>query len=76
MTFDFFNSTKRIVVECQGRQHSEALHYFHGGHINNFLDQLKRDIKKQEFCVLNDISFIEIFEEDTLDEDLLKKLKL
>lgn len=76
MAFDFFNATKRIVVECQGKQHNDFMHYWHGDHPANFLAQLRRDMSKQDFCELNDITFIEILEDDELSEELLEKLNL
>lgn len=76
MHFDFFNATKKIVVECQGVHHTTFNHYFFGGNPNEFLAQLERDKKKEEFCALNEIEFIEIFETDELNEEFAKKLKL
>lgn len=79
MTFDLFNLTRRLAVECQGRQHTETVSFFHGKGIagfSAFKDQLDRDIRKEEFCRLNNITLVEIYEKDELTEKRARELKL
>ena len=55
LSIDFYNANKKIAVEVQGSQHTKYNSFFHGGHKNNYLEQLKRDEMKFKFCELNDI---------------------
>ena len=64
MTLDFYNLTRGIAIEVQGSQHVQYNAFFHNDKLSNFLSQLKRDVKKEEFCELNGIKLVEIFEED------------
>lgn len=72
MSFDFFNASKKIMIEVQGNQHQRYTPFFHNKNKANFLSQLRRDKDKHHFCELNDISLIEIYPKDNLTADLLK----
>lgn len=72
MSFDFYNANKRIAIEVQGRQHVKYVPYFHGKNKINFISQMRRDHQKREYCELNDIKLIEVFEEKEID-DLINK---
>ena len=72
MSFDFFNASKKIMIEVQGNQHQKYTPFFHNKNKANFLSQLRRDKNKHYFCELNDISLIEIYPKDNLTADLLK----
>ena len=74
MTFDFYNATKNIVIEVQGRQHTKFVPFMHGGSKLNFLKQLKRDEDKIKFCNLNEIILLEYFDGDNTLSDLDKML--
>ena len=74
MTFDFYNATKNIVIEVQGRQHTKFVPFMHGGSKLNFLKQLKRDEDKIKFCNLNEIILLEYFDGDNALPDLDKML--
>lgn len=76
MTFDFYNANKKIAIEVQGGQHTKYVPFFHGGYKNNYLMQLKRDHQKHDFCELNDIKLVEIYEKDKLSLDFFKKLDI
>ena len=39
----------------------------------NYIDQLRRDKQKQEFCKLNDIKLVEVYDNDILNESLFEK---
>ena len=73
LSIDFYNANKKIAVEVQGSQHTKYNSFFHGGHKNNYLEQLKRDEMKFKFCELNDICLIEIYDNDIIDKSLFKK---
>ena len=71
--FDFYNHTTGVVIECQGKQHENYVPFFHGKGVAGrlqFLQQLKRDTYKIDFCDLNNILFVEIYEKDRLTKDL------
>lgn len=71
-TLDLYNASKNIAIEIQGVQHTKYLGpsddgkkkgFFHKGR-EDFLHQLKKDGKKAEFCEINDIILVEIFESE------------
>ena len=64
MTFDFYNANEKIAIEVQGGQHTKYVPFFHGNYKNNYLMQLKRDHQKHDFCELNNIKLIEIYEKE------------
>lgn len=72
LSLDFFNATKKIAVEVQGHQHFTYVKFFHGNRVN-YLNQIKRDFKKLEFCELNDINLIEIYPKDELTKSLFER---
>ena len=74
LTLDFYNATKKIAIEVQGQQHRKFVPFFHGNRMN-YIDQLRRDKQKLEFCNINEIDLIEIYESDITNKSLLKKLK-
>lgn len=74
MSFDFYNSNKKIAIEVQGQQHNKYVPFFHGNNKMNHLAQLRRDEEKRKFCELNDIKLLEIFPEDNVDDDFLISL--
>jgi len=74
MTFDFYNATKNIVIEVQGKQHTKFVPFMHANNKINYLKQLKRDQDKIKFCNLNDIVLLEYFDGDNKPSDLDKIL--
>jgi hypothetical protein len=73
LSLDFYNANKKIAIEVQGRQHTQYVPFFHGKNKINYINQLKRDADKLEFCNINEIKLIEIYERDTLDKELFIK---
>ena len=69
---DFYNANKRVAVEVQGAQHTKFVKHFHKNRLK-YLEQLRRDQKKLDFCEMNDITMVEIYPEDTVDKDLFEK---
>jgi|TARA_R110000824_G_scaffold106642_4_gene252308 very-short-patch-repair endonuclease len=74
MTFDFYNATKNIVIEVQGKQHTKFVPFMHANSKMNYLKQLKRDEDKIKFCNLNKIVLLEYFDGDNTLSDLDKLL--
>jgi hypothetical protein len=73
LSLDFYNATKKIAIEVQGAQHRKYVPHFHGGHKSNYIDQLRRDKQKLEFCEINGIHLMEVYDGDVLDKSLFKK---
>lgn len=63
LSIDFFNVSRRIAVENQGRQHQEYVPFLSGSR-TGYLSQIKRDLMKAEWCRVNDIKLVEILPED------------
>jgi hypothetical protein len=55
MAFDFYNASKKIAIEVDGKQHYSYNSFFHSNSRQRFLDQLKRDDDKERFCEINNI---------------------
>jgi hypothetical protein len=72
LSLDFYNANKKVAIEVQGAQHFKYVKFFHGSRVN-YLDQIKRDLKKNEFCEINKIILVEIYPTDILNKDLFEK---
>jgi hypothetical protein len=72
-TLDFYNSTLKIAIEVQGNQHVKHIPHFHGTKLLKFVDQLKRDMQKVDFCEKNSITFVEIMETDDINLEFIKE---
>lgn len=73
LSLDFYNASQKMAIEVQGGQHLRFTTMFHKTR-HDFLKQLKRDEKKLNFCRLNGIILLEVYPNDKLDDDLLKRL--
>lgn len=73
MTLDFYNHTLKVAIEVQGEQHNSHSTYFHGRTRAPFLNQLKRDQAKWDFCEKNSITLVEIYPDDIIDEKLFER---
>jgi very-short-patch-repair endonuclease len=71
LSYDFYNANKKIAIEVQGAQHTKYVKFFHGSRLN-YLDQLRRDEKKLKFCNINNITLVEIYPKDVIDEKLFE----
>jgi len=63
---DFFLPLIKTCVEVHGEQHYKFIPFFHTNKID-FLRQLGRDRDKEEWCNINNISFI-VLKYDELDK--------
>jgi hypothetical protein len=72
LSLDFYNANKKIAIEVQGEQHFKFVPFFHNTR-GSYLKQIKRDVKKIEFCKLNEINLIEIYPKDNLNKDFFEK---
>ena len=66
LSLDFYNANKKIAIEVQGAQHTKYVKHFHKNRLK-YLDQLKRDQKKLDFCEANDIKLVEIYPTDVVN---------
>ncbi len=73
LRIDFLNVTRGIAVECDGGQHNDPKHYYNQDKKNpyKYLDQVKRDVLKDEWCALNKIPLVRIREDEV--EDISKE---
>jgi len=74
LTLDFYNATKNIAIEVQGKQHTKYNKFFHRNNKINYLNQLKRDDEKLAFCDLNNIKLLEVHEENVDFDELYKSI--
>ena len=70
LSFDFYNSSKNIMVEVQGEQHLKHTPFFHGKAKSQFVSQIRRDNDKLNFCKLNKIPLVEVYPKDEISEEL------
>ena len=75
LSLDFYNANKKIAIEVQGQQHFKYVKFFHGNR-NGYLNQIKRDFKKLEFCKINKIKLVEIYPKDILSEKLFEQFEV
>ena len=68
LPFDFYLPTFNVVIEYNGKQHYEPIEYFGGN--DSFDIQQKHDKIKKDYCINNNIKFLEI----RYDEDIKEKL--
>ena len=68
---DFVLPLKKIAVECQGEQHQYFVPFFHGNK-TGYQRAKARDMRKQEFCRINGIHLIYVYEDD--EEEKWKKI--
>ena len=71
LSLDFYNANKKVAVEVQGDQHTKYVKHFHKNRLQ-YLEQLKRDQKKLDFCELNDIKLVEVYSTDVINASLFK----
>jgi hypothetical protein len=56
---DFYLPLKKICFEVHGEQHYKFIPFYHSN-ILNFLKAQKRDREKQEWCEINNITYISL----------------
>jgi len=73
--FDFFIKNYNILIEVQGRQHSEYVSHFHGDK-KGFVESRKRDNMKLAYCEDNNFSLVIINYNELIEnkDQLLTKI--
>jgi hypothetical protein len=61
---DFIIPSKKMLIEIHGQQHYEYSSFFHGTKLK-FLEHKSRDVRKIEWCELNNITYIELPHNET-----------
>ena len=61
---DIMNSTAKVAVEVQGKQHSSFNSFFHSNSRAKYLASIKRDFQKSQWLELNKYKLIEIEEDE------------
>lgn len=59
LSLDFYMPQHNLAFEFQGIQHDGFVQYFHGDK-DGFDRQVARDATKREWCMLNNITLIEV----------------
>jgi len=72
LSLDLYNANKKVAIEVQGEQHFKYVPFFHNTR-GSYLKQIKRDVKKNEFCEINGIHLVEIYPNDILSKELFEK---
>ena len=70
LSFDFYNSSKNVMIEVQGGQHLKYTPFFHGKAKSQFVSQIRRDNDKLNFCKLNNIPMVEVYPKDEINKEL------
>ena len=55
--FDYYLPHLKLVIEIQGKQHSEHVTFFHKTK-REFHQQLDRDSRKRQFCKINNLTLV------------------
>jgi len=64
---DFFLPRRNLIVEIHGRQHFEFVSHFHSDRFG-FANSLVRDNKKRSFANINEITLVELKEDETHEQ--------
>lgn len=64
---DFYLPLNKKCIEVHGEQHYTFSRFYHKDRIG-FLRHKKRDKEKQEWCIYNNIQYIELPYNETIDE--------
>lgn len=64
---DIYIPTYNLAIEIDGGQHDSFNLFFHKT-IANFHKQKRNDLAKEEWCNINNITFIRLKEKDSIDE--------
>ena len=57
--FDFYINTLKLVVEVHGQQHYKFNSMFHSS-AQDFANQRRKDMRKQDWCEYNNITYVEL----------------
>lgn len=64
---DFFLPKVKLICEMHGIQHTKYIPYFHKTPFD-FIESKKRDQRKRDWCELNSITLVELYDTESTDE--------
>lgn len=65
LRIDLFNIRLKIAIEVSpSAVHCEYNKFFHRGNRFNFLDKVKKDEQKRNWCNINNIRLVELYDDD------------
>lgn len=64
---DFYLPLKKYCIEVHGEQHYKFVPFYHTN-ILGFVKAKKRDQEKQEWCEINNITYIELPHNESIDQ--------
>lgn len=64
---DFYIPLKKICFEVHGEQHYKFVAFYHHNMLN-FLKSQKRDREKAEWCEINDIQYVDLPYNETIEQ--------
>ena len=67
MKVDFLNTTLKVAIEVQGKQHRQFNPFFHSNSRAKFLSSIKRDLEKASWLEENNFKLVEVEEEQVND---------
>lgn len=73
LPFDFYLQNHNICIECQGKQHYQPIEYFGG--VERYEYTIKHDKIKKEYCIKNNIEYLEISYLDLKDNKYIEILE-
>lgn len=65
--FDFYINTLKLVVEVHGQQHYKFNSMFHSS-AQDFANQRRKDMRKQDWCEYNNITYVELPYDEKVEE--------
>lgn len=71
LSLDFYMPNNNLAFEYQGVQHGEFNEFFHKDKAG-FKKQIERDDRKKQWCDLNDIDLVVIWDNEDISVDILK----
>lgn len=73
LRYDYVNTSKRIICECDGKQHDDFSTHFHG-HREQYKKQIKNDILKDSAAERNGYKMVRVktYDLPKLREDIKK----
>ena len=65
--FDFYINTLKLAVEVHGQQHYKFNSMFHSS-AQDFANQRRKDMRKQDWCEYNNITYVELPYDEKVEE--------
>ena len=73
LSLDFFLPERKIAIEFNGEQHKRFSTFFHRDR-NDFLNQVSRDKRKQQWCKINNITLVIVEDKQIQKSNLMEMI--